>query len=70
MNAVPTMCKSCKGVLNHNSLIESVDGQPLWKCEFCMADNKIDPQDEKPTQKAVNYVLEAPDAEMEGFTPG
>jgi len=57
-------CKNCQACFNINSKVEEVksqDGeQQIWKCEFCNTANEVQiEEEEKPQNKAVNYIIES-----------
>jgi hypothetical protein len=61
----PVFCKECQAVFNINSRTEEIkteDGEEkqIWTCEFCNTVNDVDlEEEEKPQNKAVNYIVEA-----------
>jgi len=59
-----TFCKNCQAAFNFFSKIEEAKGEDgetqIWTCEFCLTKNEVSlEEEEKPTSKAVNYILEA-----------
>jgi len=61
----PTECQRCKAFFNVHSKVEegkSADHEETqtWTCEFCNHANPVDiEEEEKPKNKAVNFILEA-----------
>ena len=59
----PTECQKCKAIFNIHSKVEeekNEDSDQVWVCEFCNHKNNVDlEEEEKPKNKAVNFILEA-----------
>lgn len=61
----PYVCQSCQAFFNFYSKVEeekSADHETdqVWQCEFCNHRNPVDiEEEEKPKNKAVNFILEA-----------
>lgn len=56
----PIICAKCNAIFNKFSKVEELQGQQLWKCEFCNHKNDVDIEEgEEPTKTAVNYLLQA-----------
>ena len=59
----PTVCQKCKAIFNIHSKVEEEkndDSDMVWICEFCSHKNGVDiEEEEKPKNKAVNFILEA-----------
>eukprot|EP01022_Parablepharisma_sp_SALTPOND_P019152 TRINITY_DN3238_c0_g1_i1.p1 TRINITY_DN3238_c0_g1~~TRINITY_DN3238_c0_g1_i1.p1 ORF type:complete len:731 (+),score=92.14 TRINITY_DN3238_c0_g1_i1:5000-7192(+) len=56
----PIICLQCKAMLNIHSKIETVEGQQVWKCEFC---NSVNPvaieKEELPQSDELTYVIQS-----------
>lgn len=60
----PIICKTCQSVFNCYSKVEEVkkddEEQQIWNCEYCGNANIVDiEEEEKPKDRAVNFILEA-----------